>query len=61
MAAPLADNIFKHISLNENIWISIKISLKFEPEVPIYDKPAMVQIMTWCLTSDKPLSEPMVA
>ena len=29
MAAILADDIFKCIFLNENIWISIKISLKF--------------------------------
>ena len=31
MAAILADDIFKYIFLNENFWISIKISLKFVP------------------------------
>ena len=31
MAAILADNILKCIFLNENVWISIKISLKFIP------------------------------
>ena len=27
-----ADYIFKHIIMNENVWISIKISLKFVPK-----------------------------
>ena len=31
IAAILADDIFKCIFLNENVWISIKISLKFVP------------------------------
>ena len=61
MAATLADNIFKYIFLNENVWISLRISLKFVPEVPIYNKQALVQIMAWRLTGDKPLSEPMMA
>ena len=43
--------------LNENVWISIKISLKFVPNVPINDIPAYVQIMTWRRIGDKPLSE----
>ena len=46
---------------NENVLISIRISLKFFPEVSIYHKPALVQIMAWCLTCDKPLFEPMMA
>ena len=29
------DDIFKGIFLNENVWISIKISLKFVPKGPI--------------------------
>ena len=29
MAAILADNIFKYILLNENLWILNKISLKY--------------------------------
>ena len=33
----------------------------FVPKVPIDSKPALVQIMAWRLTSDKPLSEPMMA
>ena len=53
-----ADDIFKHICLNENVWISIKISLKFVPKVSINNIPALVQIMAWCRLGDKPLSEP---
>ena len=33
-------NTFKRIFLNENVRISIKISLKFVPEGPINDIPA---------------------
>ena len=55
-----ADNIFKRIFFNENVWISIKISLKFVPKGPIYNIPALVQIIAWCHSGDKPLSEPMM-
>ena len=55
-----ADDIFKCIFLNENVWISIKISLKFVPKGPIYNIPALVQIMAWPRPGDKPLSEPMM-
>ena len=51
------DNIFKCIFLNENGRISIKISLKFVPKVPINNIPALVQIMAWRRPGDKPLSE----
>ena len=54
------DDIFKCIFLNENIRISIEISLKFVPKVPIDNIPALVQIMAWRRTGDKPLSEPML-
>ena len=54
------DNIFKCIFLNENVWISIKISLKFVPKGPINNIPALVQIMAWRRSGDKPLSEPMM-
>ena len=46
--------------LDENIWILIKISLKFVPKGPINNIPTLVQIMAWCRPGDKPLSEPMV-
>ena len=55
-----ADDIFKCIFLNENIWISIKISLKFVPNVSINNIPALVQIMAWRRPGAKPLSEPML-
>ena len=55
-----ADDIFKCIFLNENEWISIKISLKFVPKGPINKIPALVQIMAWHRPGDKPLSEPML-
>ena len=37
-----ADNIFKCIFFNENVRISIKISLKFVPKGPINNIPALV-------------------
>ena len=55
-----ADDTFKRIFLNENVRISIKISLKFVPKNPINNNPSLVQIMAWCRSGDKPLSEPMM-
>ena len=55
-----ADDIFKCIFLNETIWTPIKISLKFVPKGPINNIPALVQIMAWRRSGDKPLSEPMM-
>ena len=55
-----ADDTFKRIFLNENLKISIKISLKFIPKGPINNFPALVQIMAWRLPGDKPLSEPVM-
>ena len=54
------DDIFKCIFLSENIWISIKISLKFVHKGSINNIPALVQIMAWHQPGDKPLSEPML-
>ena len=54
------DDIFKCIFLNENARISLKKSLKFVPRVRINNIPALVQIMAWRRSGDKPLSEPMV-
>ena len=54
------DDVFKCIFLNENVWISIKISLKFVPLGPINNIPALVQIMVWHWPGAKPLSEPMM-
>ena len=55
-----ADDIFKCILLNENVWIPIKISLKFVPKDPINNIPAFVQIMAWRRLGDKPLYESMM-
>ena len=54
------DDIFKRIFLNKNVWILIKISLKFVPKGPINNIKALVQIMAWHRPGDKPLSEPMM-
>ena len=51
-----ADDIFKCIFLNENVWISITLSLKFVPNGPIKDIAALVQIMAWRRSGNKPLS-----
>ena len=41
------DDILKWIFMNENTRISINISLNFVPRYPIYNIPALVQIMVW--------------
>ena len=48
------DNIFKCIFFNENVWISIKISLKFVPKGLINNIPALVQIMAWGCQATSP-------
>ena len=53
------DDIFKCIFLNESGQISIKISLKFVPNVPINNILTWAQIIAWRCPGDKPLSEPM--
>ena len=54
------DYIFKCISLNENVQISIKILLNFALKSSISNIPALVQIMAWRRPGDKPLSELMM-
>ena len=54
-----ADAIFKCFFLNENVWIPIKISLKFVSKGPINNISALVQIMAWHRPG-QPLSEPMM-
>ena len=53
-------DIFKCIFLNENVRLSIKISLKFVPKGQINNITALVQIMAWRRPGAKPLSEPML-
>ena len=55
-----ADDTFNRIFMNENVWILIKISMKFVPKGPINNIPALVQIMAWRRPGNKPLSEPMM-
>ena len=55
-----ADDIFKHIFLSENIRIWSKIPLKFVPTGTVNNISALVQIMAWRRSGDKPLSEPML-
>ena len=54
------DAIFKCVFLNENLWISIKITLKFVHKSPINNIPALIQIMAWHQSGDNPLSEAMM-
>ena len=54
------DGIFKCMFLNENIWISINISLKFVPMGQTNNIPALAQIKAQRHSGDKPLSEPMM-
>ena len=55
------DDNFKWIFLNENEWISVKMLLKFVPRGPINKIRALVQIMAWRRSGDKPLSESVMA
>ena len=49
-----ADDIFKWVFVNRNVWIAIKISLKFVPKDLINNIPALVQKMAWRRPGDKP-------
>ena len=58
----ITDDIFKSI-FNESVWISITtctISLKFIPKGPIDYKSALVQVVAWHRTGEKPLPESML-
>ena len=56
----LPEDIIKCVYMNEKLYISIHISLKFVHKGPIDNIPALVQIMAWRRPGDKPLSEPML-
>ena len=51
-----AVGILKCMSFKENIWISIKVSLKLVPS----NIPALLEIMAWCRSGGKPLCERMM-
>ena len=55
----ITDDIFKSI-FNESGWTSITISLKFIPMGPIDYKSALLQVMAWHRTGEKPLPESML-
>ena len=55
-----ADDIFTYIFFSENCCILIKCSLKYIRKGPIDNNSALVQIMAWRRSGDKPLSEPMM-
>ena len=45
---------------NENAWASINISLKLVHNVKIENKSKLAEVLTWCWTGDKPLTETMM-
>ena len=51
----ILEDVFKCISLNENVWISM-----FVPRVQINNIPALFKIMAWHRLGAKPLSAPSV-
>ena len=55
-----AEDMFKCIFLNENVWILIEISLKFVSKGSINNNPALFQIMAWRHLGNKPLSKAMM-
>ena len=55
-----ADDSFTCIFFNENWCILIKFSLKYVRKGPIDNNRALVQIMAWRRSGDKPLSESMM-
>ena len=55
-----ADDIFKCIFFNKNVWISIKTTQNFVPKGSIDNIPALIHIMAWCRPGDKSLSQPMM-
>ena len=60
MAAISADDNFRCILFNENDRIPVQISLKFVSRSPIKNIPALVQVMAWHQTGNKPFPESML-
>ena len=52
-----AEDIFKRNFVIKNVTISIQISLKFVLRDSNDNKSALVQVMAWCRTGDKPLPD----
>ena len=60
MAAIFANDIFKCIFLNKNVWVLIKISKNLDPKGSFDNIPWLVYIMAWRVPGDKPLPDPMM-
>ena len=54
------DDIFKCNFFNENVLISISISLNLVPEGQTDNKISLVQVVAYRLTGATPLPEPMI-
>ena len=54
------ENYRRHFQINESVWIPIPISLKFVPKGPIDYNSALVQVVAWHRTGEKPLPESML-
>ena len=54
------DGIFKCVFLNGNVWVLLKIILKFVLKIRINIIPSLVLIMACRRPGDKPLPEPMM-
>ena len=61
MATIFADDIFKCIFVNENSCIWIKILFDVIPWCSAHNNSALVLVVAWCQTGNKPLPEPMSA
>ena len=51
---------FADDTLDENLELRLRFHWSFFPKGPINNNPALVQIMAWRRSGDKPLSEPMM-
>ena len=52
--------VITYIFLNINVRNSTQISLKFVLKGPIDNKSALFRVVSWRLTGDKPLPEPIL-
>ena len=60
VAAIFQKTLSKCIFFSKNVLILLRISLRFVPNGPINNIPALFQIIAWRRPGDKPLSKPMV-
>ena len=58
--ADISQMTFPNVFSSMKMFEFFKISLKFVPKGQINNIPALVQIMAWRRSGDKPLSEPMM-